>query len=69
MTTEKIDPRRVAMWETINRYVVACGGDPTSTGNEARLHAVVEIEDVVTDAIAGGFYRMSAQAVKDRSSR
>lgn len=68
MIVKDVDPRRVAMWATINRYVVACGGDPTSSGNEARLHAAVEIEDIMTDAIAGGFYRQ-AKMISDRSDR
>lgn len=40
---------RVALWEAINRYVVACHGDPSKHvyGNTARMNAVVEIERIV----------------------
>ena len=37
---------RVALWEAINRYVVACGGDPDRAvhGNIKRMQAVVDVE-------------------------
>lgn len=39
---------RVEFWDTVNRYVVACGGDPSRVyGNTARQTAVAEIEAVL----------------------
>lgn len=39
---------RVALWDAINRYVVACGGDPLRHvyGNTARQKAVAEVERI-----------------------
>ena len=37
--------RRVALWEAINAYVRACGGDPSArTVGVARMNAVVAVE-------------------------
>jgi hypothetical protein len=37
--------RRVALWEAINAYVRACGGDPSArTVGVARMNAVIAVE-------------------------
>lgn len=40
---------KVDIWEAINRYVVACGGDPSRHvyGNTSRQRAVVEVERII----------------------
>lgn len=45
---EAVAARRVALWDAINRYVVACGGDPSRHvyGNTARMKAVAEVERI-----------------------
>ncbi len=42
---------RVALWEEINRYVLACGGDPSKHvyGNTPRMEAVSRIENVISN--------------------
>jgi len=42
---------RVKLWDAINRYVIACGGDPSKHvyGNTTRQRAVAEVEQVVRD--------------------
>lgn len=45
---EWLDPRRVALWEAVNEYAVACGGDTsnrTTTGR--RMRAVAQVERAV----------------------
>lgn len=39
----------VDLWDAINRYVVACGGDPGSHvyGNTARMQAVADVSKIV----------------------
>jgi hypothetical protein len=39
------------LWDAINRYVVACGGDPSGAvyGNVPRQKAVAAIESIVHD--------------------
>lgn len=41
--------RRVSLWDAINRYAAACGGDPSRRvqGNTARQTAVAEVERIV----------------------
>jgi hypothetical protein len=53
MKTMPVDPWQVPLWDAINRYVVACGGDPAKHvyGNTARMNAVVEVNGVVRDAV------------------
>jgi hypothetical protein len=47
------------MWDAINRYVMACGGDPSrnALGNTARMNAVVDINDIVRRAANGDLIR------------
>ena len=42
---------RVALWDAINEYVVACGGDPSKHvyGNTRRMDAVCRVENAVSD--------------------
>lgn len=43
---------RLQLWNWINEYVVACGGDPSdATVNERRMGAVVRIEATVTEVL------------------
>lgn len=46
----------VDLWDAINRYVVACGGDPSSHvhGNTARMQAVAEVGSIVAAATSPG---------------
>ena len=50
MTTEKLteQDRRVALWDAINEYVAACGGDSSKRvyGNTSRQRAVAAVERV-----------------------
>lgn len=41
---------RVALWDAINHYVEACGGDPSKRlyGNTQRQLAVAEVERIVS---------------------
>lgn len=41
--------RKVALWEAINSYTIACGGDPAqhAHGNTPRQTAVAEVERIV----------------------
>lgn len=50
---------QVEMWDAINRYVVACGGDPAHHvhGNTARMTAVSDVNDVVRRAANGDLIR------------
>ncbi|MDP3767539.1 MAG: hypothetical protein Q8S13_05955, partial [Dehalococcoidia bacterium] len=60
------DDTRVALWDAINRYVQACGGDPSSHvyGNTPRQHAVAEVEASVTRARAESRSAALAEAVR-----
>lgn len=42
---------RVALWDAIHRYVIACGGDPSKHvyGNTPRMQAVCDVENTVVD--------------------
>jgi len=46
----------VDLWDAINRYVVACGGDPASHvhGNTARMQAVADVGAIVAAATDPG---------------
>lgn len=46
--------RFVSLWDAINRYVETCGGKPNRHvyGNTNRQRAVVEIEEIVSNATA-----------------
>jgi len=48
MTTEQLE----RLWDAINRYAVACGGDPSKHvhGNTARQAAVTDVSRVIRDA-------------------
>jgi hypothetical protein len=48
--SDPLDPRRVSLWDGINRYARACGGDDRING--ARMAAVVEVERVLTPLLA-----------------
>ncbi len=39
--------KRVALWDAINEYVLACGGDPSKHIGATREKAVVKVERVV----------------------
>lgn len=42
---------RVKLWDAVNEYVVACGGNPRQgVGSPSRMQAVVEVEGVVVGA-------------------
>jgi hypothetical protein len=43
---------RVALWDEINKYVIACGGDPSKHvyGNVSRMNAVVDVESCILRA-------------------
>jgi hypothetical protein len=42
---DPLDPRRVAFWDAVNRYVRACGGDTgAATAGDERMDAVVAVE-------------------------
>lgn len=49
---------KVKLWDAINDYVIACGGDPSKrTVSTKRMNAVVEVERVVDEiakAASGG---------------
>ena len=46
--TDWTSPQRVALWNAINEYAVACGGDPaTRTVSGRRMDAVVAVERAV----------------------
>jgi anti-sigma factor RsiW len=46
--TDWCDPRRVALWDAINEYAAACGGDPgNATISGRRMDAVVAVERVM----------------------
>ena len=47
------------MWDAINRYVVACGGDPSKHvyGNTPRMRAVVDVNSAVIRASNGDLIR------------
>lgn len=49
MTNEQ----RVRLWDEINRYVVACGGDPSKHvyGNTPRMAAVAQVEGVIRECL------------------
>lgn len=44
---------RIALWDAIDAYVRACGGDPSKHvyGNTPRQEAVARVERVVADEI------------------
>jgi hypothetical protein len=43
---------RTELWDAINQYVVACGGDPSKHvyGNVPRMNAVEDVESIVIRA-------------------
>lgn len=45
--------QRVRLWDAINRYVVACGGDPSQHvyGNVLRMDSVADVEKVIREVI------------------
>lgn len=49
---DRLEDWQVPLWDAINRYVVACGGDPSKRvyGNTSRQAAVGEICNVVRAA-------------------
>lgn len=57
----------VDLWDVINRYVVACGGDPGSHvyGNTARMQAVSDVSKIV-DLAAYDTARELAQMWRDQ---
>lgn len=63
-----IDQKR-ALWDAINKYVVACGGDPGKRvyGNVTRMEAVVEVERALApDAGADLLAREQVRPLVDR---
>jgi len=42
---------RVKLWDAINEYVIACGGDPSSRvyGNTSRMNAVAKVESFIRE--------------------
>lgn len=47
------------LWDAINRYVVACGGDPARHvhGNVSRMNAVADVNDAVQRAASKDLVR------------
>lgn len=44
--------QRVSVWDAINKYTEACGGDAgRKTGNVQRMDAVVEVEKAISSLI------------------
>lgn len=45
------DKERVRLWDAINRYAAACGGDTSKRvyGNVRRQVAVAEVEQIIRD--------------------
>lgn len=42
---------QVALWDAINRYTAACGGDPSAhTVSSRRMNAVAEVNQIIRDA-------------------
>jgi hypothetical protein len=67
---ESVD--RVALWETIHAYVVACGGDPSEHvyGNTARMDAVARVESLVSKCtIDGDALRAEVLRLTEESAR
>jgi hypothetical protein len=64
--------RKVALWDAINRYAVACGGDAGRV-NVARMNAVVEVERIAFPAAAPGApsegLRGAEQSILDANAR
>ena len=60
----------IELWRAINRYAVACGGDPSKNiyGNTARQKAVARIEAAVNEMNEGypGVVHDFEQAKSDR---
>jgi hypothetical protein len=52
----KMEEWQVPLWDAINRYVVACGGDPGKRvlGNTSRHTAVADVNGVVRMATERG---------------
>jgi hypothetical protein len=47
MSKSKLAIDRLALWDEINAYVIACGGDPSAaTASNARMAAVSRVEQV-----------------------
>src|SRR5271156_1014303 len=46
-----IEDWQVPLWDAINRYVVACGGDPSKHvyGNTSRMKAVGDVNEIVRE--------------------
>jgi len=46
---------RVPLWDAINNYAIACGGDPSNHvyGNTSRMKAVADVENTVRAALKG----------------
>lgn len=47
------------LWDAINCYVTACGGDPARHvhGNTARMNAVADVNNAVRRAVIGDLIR------------
>ena len=63
-----IEAWQVPLWDAINRYVVACGGDPEKAvyGNTSRMKAVVDVNTAVRSASDN--MRVNWDAVKNHVS-
>lgn len=48
-----IEPWQVPLWERINEYTTACGGDPSKRvyGNTTRMAAVAAVNTIVRKAV------------------
>jgi len=52
-TVEVGSPEHVELWDAINAYVAACGGNPTR-GGVPRMKAVVRVEKAVQVLVSRG---------------
>jgi hypothetical protein len=61
---------RMQLWETINRYAIACGGRPDLNieGNLQRMEAVVEVERAVLRVVAGAERDIEVDARREAQS-
>lgn len=61
----------IALWDAINRYVVACGGDPAVAvhGNTARMQAVADVGSIVLTSTGPGYEVARELAATWRSER
>jgi hypothetical protein len=54
---------RGSLWEAINRYVVACGGDPSSRMMNVTERVVAEVERAIDDECARAVSRTIGEAL------